>query len=599
MNQSGASVKIQPRNLPARRLVPLVDGNPVTTRLEDSVGNCYPGLELDHRNLDRRFFPGLIFNFVDIFSATQYPERAGAHLVGVAMDDPALRPPANAPADDIASATRLRAQLAGDDGTALSTGEWYIERISQGNVTIDLIDSSDPKNPRPLTAAVVWRLVRMLNRAKVSLILARRRPAEPKKKIEVHGWRRRYIDADTGLFDAVYAAGELGQSLCSPWMHDFRDCACNYWPSNHPDVVIPETPLGEAALATGDRATDPQPEVRVDWLRADRSAAGEVQAPGTYRGVRDAQIDHYEINRRWQSLSFVLGGRESSGYFRANELADVKPFGSAHELAEHVAYAASVEHALALEYLYARYSVMAPDELRRASQELVDFATFARHELLMVAVSEMRHLRWANELLWTLWKHELIPKDYSLPALGVAPSIPLGDRDGVIQTRPRALRNLSGKVIADFVYGERPSGALDGLYSKVVATLREPGRAYPNGMLEITEQIVADGVNHYATFEQMGSLSAPYEVQGSAPQYSRDLVVAVRGSPKVKEAIAKYDNVVAKLARGYALGDAEERRFIPAARDLMTELDLQADDLAKQRIGIPFFPIATVPPKRT
>jgi hypothetical protein len=50
--------KIFPRNLTARAAVKIA-GNPVTTRLESGVGNCFPGLEFDHRNLDRRFFPGL------------------------------------------------------------------------------------------------------------------------------------------------------------------------------------------------------------------------------------------------------------------------------------------------------------------------------------------------------------------------------------------------------------------------------------------------------------------------------------------------------------------------------------------------------------
>src|SRR4051794_34912163 len=55
--------KIFPRNLTAQAAY-LVPGNPVVTRPEDAVANCFPGLELDIRNLDRRFFPGLVFNFV-------------------------------------------------------------------------------------------------------------------------------------------------------------------------------------------------------------------------------------------------------------------------------------------------------------------------------------------------------------------------------------------------------------------------------------------------------------------------------------------------------------------------------------------------------
>ena len=55
--------KVFPRNLTARAAY-RVSGNPAVTRPEDAVANCFPGLELDVRNLDRRFFPGLVFEFV-------------------------------------------------------------------------------------------------------------------------------------------------------------------------------------------------------------------------------------------------------------------------------------------------------------------------------------------------------------------------------------------------------------------------------------------------------------------------------------------------------------------------------------------------------
>src|SRR5437870_3820417 len=80
--------KIFPRNLTARAGY-LVAGNPVVTRPEDAVANCFPGLEVDIRNLDRRFFPGLVFEFV----------ADGAWLAYVdALEDPDLqlpRPEAN------------------------------------------------------------------------------------------------------------------------------------------------------------------------------------------------------------------------------------------------------------------------------------------------------------------------------------------------------------------------------------------------------------------------------------------------------------------------------------------------------------------------
>jgi hypothetical protein len=43
----------------ASSLTQTTAGNPVSTRLESGIGNCFPGLECDLRNLERRFFPFL------------------------------------------------------------------------------------------------------------------------------------------------------------------------------------------------------------------------------------------------------------------------------------------------------------------------------------------------------------------------------------------------------------------------------------------------------------------------------------------------------------------------------------------------------------
>ena len=55
--------KLQPRNRTARLAQARAAGNPVTTELESGVGNCFPGLEADLRNLERRFFPYLAVDF--------------------------------------------------------------------------------------------------------------------------------------------------------------------------------------------------------------------------------------------------------------------------------------------------------------------------------------------------------------------------------------------------------------------------------------------------------------------------------------------------------------------------------------------------------
>ncbi|MCW2556977.1 MAG: ferritin-like protein, partial [Mycobacterium sp.] len=56
--------KLLPRNRTARLAQVQAAGNPVVVELESGVGNCFPGLELDLRNLDRRFFPFLAVDFV-------------------------------------------------------------------------------------------------------------------------------------------------------------------------------------------------------------------------------------------------------------------------------------------------------------------------------------------------------------------------------------------------------------------------------------------------------------------------------------------------------------------------------------------------------
>ncbi len=591
--------KIQPRNLPAQRLERLVVGNPVTTRLESGVANCYPGLEFDHRNLDRRFFPGLVFNFVDAF----YPDqlgRAGVHLVAVDTGDPALQPPADAPDHERNLAGPLRNALAAH-ASALQSGDWYVERIAQGETAIDLVDTSNAE-PAPLYGGVVWRMVRMLAPKRLTLTLSRRRGG-PQASIDLVGWRRRYIDLRTGLIDGAYAPGELAQSLCSPWMHDFRDCSCTYWASNHPDIVIPPAPLGAPIEPTNDLADPLLSNVRVDWLRGDRFASGEVQAPGTKAGVRQAQIDHYEINERWQDLGFVLESRESAdGLFRPNRRDDAPPFGTPLDLAKHLVYAASLEHVLALEYLYARYTIVAPDQVPAGSKALADFATFARHELLMIAVGEMRHMRWANELLWSLQKAELIPEDFPLPALAVADRVPLGRAtSGTYKNQPidigRYLWSFGPPSLEIFTRGESPSGALEGLYSNVLATFRHERGRYPQGLLELAEQIVSDGVNHYASFQELLVLSKSFADDDGTLRYARPLAPGNPADPHVENCVNLYAAILVDLAKGYATGDAEDRRWIPAARDRMTELDDASEVLARSGSGVPYFPQPPAPPQ--
>src|SRR5262249_44863214 len=132
------------------------------------------------------------------------------------------------------------------------------------------------------------------------------------------------------------------------------------------------------------------------WMRADRSRAGSAAALSTMNGNRPFQMDHFQINRTWQDLNIVIDNTEIGSVYLPPKPAMAKPYDSPEELYDVLAMLlAPLEMTLALEYLYARFSLVTqpnPDWPR-----VEQHAEFARHFLLLTAVSEMQHLRWANE----------------------------------------------------------------------------------------------------------------------------------------------------------------------------------------------------------
>jgi hypothetical protein len=560
--------RIFPRNLTAladRQVV----GNPVNTRLESGVGNCYPGLEFDQRNLDRRFFPGLVFEFS---SGTP----AGANLVEIDPGDPALDPLAFAsnPADrpDAATQSALSAALCGDVGDQLRQGSWFLASITQNKKTI-AVEGED--------GMVVWRLVRSLQPGLVSIRLERRKGEGAKPRpVELQGWRRTFTASATGTLSPAYAPGEMTQSLCSPWMHDFRDCACYYWASNHPDIVLAEDRPGESTLPDGEASDPTKANTPIDWLRADRAPERTAAALGDFNLNRPAQMDHYEINQRWQDLSIVLLGKEQGNEYRPRPIETATPFKTPDELAERLVDLATLEHTVALEYLYAMYSVRNPKDKDPMADEL----TFVRHELLLIAVGEMRHLRWANQLLWELDHRHLTSKRFG-PSLGLKDQIPaVGGK-----LRSKALRTLTADVLDDFIAVEAPSGTLTGEYAEVVSTLRDQTK-YPQELTQLAERIIADGVEHFSRFREVRITLQPF-FAGNPPPYLVNLQPADSGNPLAKKAVGTYHQILADLENAYTTGDAEDFANIATARSLMFQLDNWANQLAagKPPLGIPFF----------
>ena len=144
--------------------------------------------------------------------------------------------------------------------------------------------------------------------------------------------RARYLD-DNGALSSAFLPGELSQSLCIPWTHDFRDCGCFYWASNHPDIAQPPLPTKTTS--------DPRWNLDVPWERRERTP-GKLTSPATVNDPTPVEMRYFEINHRWQSLNFVLERRERLGAYAQRDF-NGKPLESKNKLEAQLRYAAGVE----------------------------------------------------------------------------------------------------------------------------------------------------------------------------------------------------------------------------------------------------------------
>jgi hypothetical protein len=451
-------IKLIPRNVAALRQgqadpAAQTAGNPVSTRLESGVGNCFPGLECDLRNLERRFFP-----FMEVDIADTAIRVVGVDLAGV---NAALA----AHQLSVVDAGNYR-RISADLGTGQ---RWSIAAISGTfgplgalNLTIAQLGQSASGREPP----DAWTAIRLLTEnTPVRITLS-----QGGAVLRLSGNRARYLD-DNGALAAMFAPGELTQSLCSPWTHDFRDCGCFYWASNHPDIAQPPLP------STPD--TNPEWNADVPWERADH-ALNVIPAPATNNAPQE--LDHYEINQRWQELNFVLEGRERVTPYLPG-MPSAAPFATPEELEANLRYAAGVELAVAYLYLAAAFSLRGSG----VSGMLAEDIAASRAELIRIAIGEMRHLRAANDVLASLARAAGTP---FTPALQVARILPG-------QAAPWQYAAATPAAIDLFIQVEAPSTSVDGLYTRILATLKRDGT---DEQEQTVRSIISDGENHYETF---------------------------------------------------------------------------------------------------
>jgi hypothetical protein len=562
---SSGEGKLLPRNVTAHRRLSSpatgkhkVAGNPASSRLESGVGNCYPGLECDVRNLERRFVP-----FMEIDVVAVNPE---VRLVNVDLG-------AALAAARAGEMTRQNFEvyqtLSGDlgDGAAVLVTRLEGTFGVLGDLMFDLSQLNDKSNGPNRRPPDSWTAVRMLTEGTPLKVTFTRGDGST---VILSTTRERYLD-DEGALSSIFLPGEMSQSLCSPWTHDFRDCGCHYWASNHPDIVQPVYPAGGPG-ADGQKWT-----VSVPWQRADRIVRNEPP-PSAGPARATGELDHHEINHRWQELHFVINTRETTSPFEPGA-AHGTPLSDRATLLRHLQYAAGVELAVAHEYLAAAFSLLPDgDPLLAGDAVLADSIRAARAEIMRIAIGEMRHTRAVNDVI-----RAISPPGTFKPALQVADALP---RPGG-GNRPVIPRVASKAAIDDFIEIEAPSAGVDGLYIDILATLENPPLDMPEGVAEewaeAVSSIIAEGEDHFQTFLDIKEWLGAYQ----EVQYLRN-PAATRPDAAQPDHVAlqaAYLGVLNDLHAGYTKGRFQGAAEINEARRDMVGAGLSSLSAAVAAAG--------------
>ena len=207
-------------------------------------------------------------------------------------------------------------QYGGPLATTFMQGRWYLDWIEQDGRRLSMRDTQG----NYLDGYTVWRFVRGLEAGRLDIGIERRdAPAPgPAPVVALSGYRRQYVN-EAGLFDEAFRPGEFTQSMCNPWTHDFRDCACHYWASNHPDVVIggPLTPDDPSDAPDPSRCVAPRlvaPERRIFGSIRVRHHCGRIGATRSIitRSTRPGKklpfvLEAHEIHRAYRPPRSGMG----------------------------------------------------------------------------------------------------------------------------------------------------------------------------------------------------------------------------------------------------------------------------------------------------
>ncbi|MEC4814461.1 MAG: ferritin-like domain-containing protein [Scytonema sp. PMC 1069.18] len=549
--------KIFPRNLTAKADY-VVRGNSSSTRLESGVDNCYPGLEFDQRNLDKAFFPGLIFEF----------HRDDGAILREILPDGAPAQAGLTVADN--QQLLYLSMLVGR--TTASQNEppvfffnnlnglevWRrVHDLLPGRIAIAL--SSSPN----LDFSLLQELLQELEVTNFSELPNSNKSGVKRRDGQLvavfSGEREQYLDEDGVIAVDVYEPGDMTRSLCAPWQYDFRDCGCFYWAASKPDIVT---------------SSDGQQRY-LNFQRKDRTKVPEPSEV-LEQWNRDQELDYAElITDAWNELPVVLNSRESEKFIPP-PAPPVKRLMTRQEVINELFYLATVEHALCIEYLYAHYSLNAPLRLpdTGASEETKRIFA-AGNEVFMIAVDEMRHLRWVNE---------------ALDLLGKSPSLGRADYIGRAFQRPFQLKPLTPEQLQWFIDVEKPSQSvgegLDGMYVQLLTSIDQQPQPFPERerLLYLIKLIIDEGGDHYERFksvqQHLSGINSNSYLRPLKQQTSDARLTSLQNLSDQNYAV-----LLGSLQVSFSLGDRAGGLVLEQSRRAMFNLHETNHYLASQGVG--------------
>lgn len=498
-------MKLFPRNLTAHADT-VVRGNPVSSRPESGVENCWPGLEFDQRNLEKAFFPGLLFEFhnglgtilrefdpkgpagkffkkSDIAKGIYLTFVQGLIVQGHVGTTPTQTVFSFIPPAELENWRVVRDFEPGPIAIALSRQKIYNKVIVQ--------DTADDANT--------------YSTDNLESLFATRKNRQERDLVLLFADLAKFIDDDGVIDPVLIPPGHLTRSMCSPWQYDFTDCGCFFWASNKPDMVASDDqPLQILNFQRKDRSGDRHSEP-TDWILKN-SDPEQGSAWDSFNA-----LGHVDIINHFNNLKFVVYGHERDDYVPATPPQPARLL-TRQEVIDRLKVLAGVEHALCVEYLYAYYSLKLPPGFgpkrepweppnRPPNETSVAARIFtAADEVLRVAIDEMRHFRWVNEMLiefgqpWVLDRATVIGIDF--------PEMTKPGFNRKFELKPLTRETLDWFIAVEKASPDHNVGTIDGMYTRILVSIEQGPefQAEPDErdrLAHFVKLIIDEGVDHY------------------------------------------------------------------------------------------------------